>query len=173
MSQRRQSFAERLAAAERWALHLELRDSYGVENEADAFAAFRRGEWTEALELEDRREWVELIGAAKARGVSVRRARIVSMPVTEYIRYEHAGTQLNVDAGEEVRWLERRQASTLQLPGNDFWLFDEALLQFNVFDGPGNWAHTDFTEDPEVIAFCLASFEAVWSRAAPHSEFKI
>ena len=173
MSQRRQSFAERLATAERWALHLELRDSYGVENEADAFAAFRRGEWTEVLELEDRQEWVELIGTAKSRGVAVRRARIVSMPATEYIRYEHAGTQLNVDAGEEIRWLERRQASTLRLPGNDFWLFDEALIQFNVFDGPGNWVHTDFNEDPDVIAFCLSAFEEVWSRAVPHAEFRI
>lgn len=30
----------------------------------------------------------------------------------------------NVKAGEEVRWLPRRQASDLALPGNDFWLFD-------------------------------------------------
>lgn len=173
MSQRRLSFAERLATAERWAFHLELRDSYGVENEADAFAAFRRGEWTEALELEDRQSWLDLVGAATSRGVAVRRARVVSMPVTDYIRYEHAGTQMNVDAGEEVRWLERRQASSLKLPGNDFWLFDEALIQFNIFDGPGNWAHTDYSEDADVIAFCLDSFHEVWSRAVPHADFKI
>lgn len=173
MSQRRQSFAERLAKAERWALHLELRDTYGVENEADAFAAWRRGEWTEALELEDRQSWIDLVQATRMRGVKVRRARVVSMPATDYIRYEHAGTQLNVDAGEEVRWLERRQASDILLPGNDFWLFDDTLIQFNIFDGPGNWVHTDYSESPHVIASCLAAFDAVWERGVDHARFKI
>ncbi|WP_438948653.1 DUF6879 family protein [Streptomyces atratus] len=55
-----------------------------------------------------------------ARGVRVLRARVVSEPVTEYIRFEHAITDANLRAGEEVRWLPRRRASTLALPGNDF-----------------------------------------------------
>ncbi|MFC1414321.1 DUF6879 family protein [Streptacidiphilus sp. N1-12] len=39
-----------------------------------------------------RRSWVELIGETTGRGVVVQRARIVSEPVSEYIRYEHAGS---------------------------------------------------------------------------------
>jgi hypothetical protein len=80
---------------------------------------------------------------------------------------------MNVEAGEDVRWLPRRLASTLQLPGNDLWVFDSRLVQFNIFDGPGRWIHTDFTEEPDVIEFCTASFEAVWKLATPHAEFTI
>jgi Family of unknown function (DUF6879) len=36
---------------------------------------------------------------------------------------------LNIAAGEEVRWLPRRRASDLRLPGNDFWLLDELTGQ--------------------------------------------
>ena len=67
----------------------------------------------------------------------MRRARIVSEPVSEYIRFEHDVTYTNVAAGEEVRWLPRRLASDIALPGNDFWLFDERLAVFNHFAGAG------------------------------------
>lgn len=84
--------------------------------------------------------WVELIRSATARGVAVRRARIVSEPVTDYIRYEHAGTVVNVHAGERVRRLSRRQASDIALPGNDCWVFDGETVLFNHFSGDGNWS---------------------------------
>lgn len=50
-------------------------------------------------------QWVPLVKDAVARGVVMRRARIVSEPVTDHIRYEHAITPLNLQAGEDVRWL--------------------------------------------------------------------
>ncbi|MFE4170607.1 DUF6879 family protein [Streptomyces sp. NPDC056909] len=173
MSQSVESFAEIMAEVRRSAVHLELRDSYGVDNEADNFAAFRRGEWSEARERADRQPWLDLVNEATSRGVAIRRARVVSVRVSEYIRYEHAGTQMNVDAGEQVRWLPRDRASDLALPGNDLWIFDERLVQFNIFDGPGQWIRTDFTEDPNVVKFCASSFESVWERGVPHAEFTV
>jgi hypothetical protein len=59
------------------------------------------------------------VADAVARGVTVRRARVVSEPVGDYIRYEHACTAQNIAAGEDVRWLPRRLASDLLIPGND------------------------------------------------------
>ncbi|WP_326651438.1 MULTISPECIES: DUF6879 family protein [unclassified Streptomyces] len=173
MSQSVESFAEIVRDVHRSAVHLEMRDSYGVENEADYFAAFRRGEWSEEAEREERRSWLDLVTATVARGVVMRRARIVSVPVSEYIRYEYAGTQMNIDAGEQVRWLERRQAIGIALPANDFWLFDERLVQFNVFDGNGQWVHIDHTEDPAVAQLCTSAFEAVWERGTPHEKFTV
>jgi len=108
-----------------------------------------------------------------SRGVVLRRARIVSVPVGEYTRYEHSLTFTNVVAGEEIRWLPRRHASTLALPGNDFWLFDDRVVQFNVFDGDGRWVHTDETKDPDVARLCSSAFHTVWERAVPHAEFAI
>ncbi|MGW7386740.1 DUF6879 family protein [Streptomyces sp. NPDC054794] len=75
-----------------------------------------------------RRPWLRLVAELTGRGVEVRRARIVSEPVSDYIRFEHHLTVPNVAAGEQVRWLPRRRASRLALPGNDFWLFDGASI---------------------------------------------
>ena len=54
--------------------------------------------------------WHALAGGALARGVVMRRARIISEPVTPYIRYEYDVTDsMNIAAGEQVRWLPRRR----------------------------------------------------------------
>jgi hypothetical protein len=47
----------------------------------------------------------DMVRAAVARGVRIRRVRIVSEPVSEYIRWEHACTDVNVQAGEDICWL--------------------------------------------------------------------
>ena len=53
--------------------------------------------------------------------------RVVCEPVTDYIRYEYAITTLYLRAGEAVRWLPRRHASDIPLPGNDFRLPDDTI----------------------------------------------
>lgn len=53
----------------------------------------------------ERRPWLQLIADLVAQGVEVRRARIVSQPVSEYIRFEHHLTGRTVEAAEQVRWL--------------------------------------------------------------------
>src|SRR5213078_2293926 len=97
------------------------------------------------------------------RGVEVRRARIVSEPVSEYIRFEHYLTPfVNVRAGEQVRWLPRRRATDLALPGNDFWLLDGRIVLVNHFTGEGESADHDVLEDPALAKLCATAFEAVW-----------
>ncbi|MGK5529823.1 DUF6879 family protein [Streptomyces sp. URMC 129] len=172
MSQSLSSFADLLRSAERSAVHLEMRDTYGVENEIEGFAAWKQGH---RLDPSDRaswwRPWLDLVQEVTGRGVAMRRARVVSEPVSDYIAYEHSFTFTNVAAGEEVRWLPRRNASDLCLPGNDFWLFDGRVVQFNIFDGNGRWVHTDQVEDPAVAERCAATFDAVWERAIPHGKY--
>ncbi|MFF7360708.1 DUF6879 family protein [Streptomyces sp. NPDC008125] len=174
MSQSLTDFSDLVRSVRESAVHLEMRDTYGVENEIDGFAAWRRGH---RLSAEDPaswwRPWLDLVQEVTARGVVIRRARIVSEPVSEYIAFEHSGTFTNVAAGEQIRWLPRRSASDLALPGNDFWLFDGRLVQFNIFDGVGRWVHTDQTEDPAVAELCASAFEAVWERAVPHEKYTV
>ncbi|WP_049571692.1 DUF6879 family protein [Streptomyces sp. SBT349] len=174
MSQSLTDFSDLIRSARESAVHLELRDTYGVENEIEGFAAWKQGR---RLDPEDRdswwRPWLDLVQEDTAKGVVIRRARIVSEPVTDYIAFEHAGTFTNVAAGEQIRWLPRRSASDLALPGNDFWLFDGRLVQFNVFDGVGRWVHTDQTEDPAAVELCASAFEAVRERAIPHEKYAV
>lgn len=170
------SFDELLKAAQRSAVHLEMRDTYGVGDEADDFAAWRRTGRRDANPTSAYwAPWVNLIQNAVSRGVSVRRARIVSEPVTEYIRYEHAGTVVNVLAGEQVRWLPRRQAVELMLPGSDLWIFDGQQVLFNHFTGTGEWSDPglELRTEPHIVKQCADAFEAVWERATPHEQYDL
>jgi hypothetical protein len=168
------TFDELIGSCARSAVHLEMRDSYSVDNERGPFADWRAGA---RLDPADRdswwRPWLDLIATTVARGVVVRRARIVSEPVSEYIRYEHSFTFTNVAAGEQVRWLPRRDASALALPGNDFWLFDDRWVHWNHFTGEGDWAGEEITDNPAAARLCADAFDAVWTRAIPHDEYKI
>lgn len=167
-------FPELLAGATVSAVHLEMRDSYAVDKEKGPFAEWKNGF---RHDPQDRaswwRPWLDLIQEAVGRGVAVRRARIVSEPVSDYIRYEHSGTFTNIAAGEEVRWLPRRQASDLALPGNDFWLFDGKVVRWNHFTGDGGSAGQEISTDPVVAKLCADAFEAAWVRAVPHEQYEI
>ena len=165
-----EEFGEVLARAQRSAVHLEMRDNYTRSD--PAFIAWKAG--TPMEDRETVRLWHEVICKVVARGVVVRRARIVSEPVTDYIAYEHWVTaSTNIAAGEQVRWLPRRRASDLALPGNDFWLFDDTLVMWNHFTGDGEPAGKELTEDPAAAKLCASAFDAVWERAIYHEEYRL
>ncbi|WP_420035213.1 DUF6879 family protein [Streptomyces sp. cg28] len=153
-------FEELLAAARYSACHLGMRDVYGLGDDA------RPAYWA---------PWADLIDRTAVRGIRMRRARIVSEPVTPYIEYEHAGTPVNVRTGEGVRWLPRRQTSDIALPGNDFWLFDRSAVLFNHFTGEGNWSEPkwEIRTEPTVIQLAASAFETVWERGVPHKNYTL
>jgi hypothetical protein len=169
-----QGWAQLFRSVRRSACHLEMRDQYAVAEEADALAAFLAGRsFDREQQVQERKAWLDLVRETTSRGVEMRRARIVSEPVSRYIRFEHAGTALNIEAGEQVRWLPRRLASGIALPGNDLWLFDHERVLFNLFTGDGAWAGQEMTEAPAIVDLCRKAFEAVWSAATPHEEYPL
>ncbi|GIH98070.1 DUF6879 family protein [Planobispora takensis] len=160
-----------LAACTRSAIHLEMRDGYTLND--PAYHAWQAGH---RIDLNDRaswwRPWLQNIVNATARGVVIRRARIVSEPVSSYIRYEYDVTVPNVRAGEQVRWLPRRRATDLALPGNDFWLFDEEVLLVHHFSGDGDKVDSEIITKLSVVGFHVTAFGAVWERAIPHDQYR-
>ncbi|AUY51405.1 DUF6879 family protein [Streptomyces sp. CB01881] len=174
MTQSGPSFIDLLKEVKISAVHLEMRDSYGVSDER---ADFERWQRTGERDVDPGSEywglWVEIVSGLVRQGVSIRRARIVSEPVTDYIRYEYAGTAVNIGAGESVRWLPRRRASDIALPGNDFWLLDGKVVRFGHFSGDGEYLGDEITDDPRTAELCESAFEAVWERATPHDQFSI
>jgi len=168
--ERRDSF---LSTYRREALHLEMRDIYATDIERSRFQTWLRGEPLDPdREAEWWRPWVELMRANCAAGKTLRRLRIVSEPVTDYIRFEWLDAFNLMKAGEDVRWLPRRRASTLLLPGNDFWLFDGETVAFTHFDGDGRVLGHELTTDAQVVRTCKAAFEAAWAVAIPHNEYE-
>ncbi|QIK07088.1 hypothetical protein G7Z12_14575 [Streptomyces sp. ID38640] len=176
MPQNEPSFKDLMENTQHSAVHLEMRDVYGVGDEADDFNQWKA---TSSRDADPGSAywapWVDLISRATARGVTVRRARIVSEPVTDYIRYEHAGASVNLHAGEQVRWLPRRRAVDLMLPGCDLWIFDGESVLFNHFSGGGDWAEPpmELRTEPGIVKQCSDAFEAVWDRAIPHDDYAI
>jgi hypothetical protein len=162
-----------LTAYRREALHLEMRDVYATDIERGRFHAWLRGEPLDpAEEAEWWRPWFELMRNNIEAGKTLRRLRVVSEPVTDYIRFEWLDARRLVEAGEDVRWLPRRRASMLLLPGNDFWLFDDETVAFTHFSGNGEVLDHEMTTDPEIVRTCRSAFEAAWRIATPHSEYK-
>lgn len=164
-------FTELLAAARHSAVHLEMRDVYTTTS--PRFLAWQAGLREDPS---DRAAWWnpfwDAVADAVARGVVIRRSRIVSEPVSEYVRFEYDVTFANIVAGEKVRWLPRRKTSDLALPGNDFWLFDDRLVRFGHFAGNGDFIDNELMEDPKVVQLCASAFEAVWGRATPHEQYR-
>ena len=152
------------------AVHLEMRDDYTPGD--PWFRAWRHGDHEE-FERQLARPWLAVIREITARGVTVRRLRVVSEPVTDYIRFEHATTGSNIDAGEQVRWLPRRQAADLLLPGCDCWVFDGLRVLFNFFDGPGEWAGAAVCDDAAVAARHARAFAQAWGRGVPHADYQL
>lgn len=162
-----------LSSCKRSAVHLEMRDGYSRTD--PMFADWRQGQRHEPPDWEAWwRPWTGTVVAACRRGVIIRRTRIVSEPISEYIRWEHEITSANVEAGEDVRWLPRRRASDLLLPGNDFWVFDERLVLWTHFTGEGEISPEgwEVTEDPAQAKACAAAFESAWDRAVPHGDYR-
>jgi hypothetical protein len=152
------------------ACHLEMRDSYTPDD--PDWRDWRQGRRFDPAERW--RDWFDLMRETTARGVTVMRARIVSEPVTEYIRFEYdVTTDHNIAAGELVRWLPRREAIGLLVPSVDFWVFDRATVVFNHFDGPGNWVSEERRDDEALAVECATAFDAVWERATPHERYRL
>jgi hypothetical protein len=161
-------FSELIAAASVSAVHLEMRDQYTPDDPVFL-------DWLATGQVTDPAlpGWYELVRAQVARGISFRRVRIVSEPLSEFVRFEYLCTSgLNIAAGEQVRWLPRRRASDLCLPGNDFWVFDGRMVRLSHFAGNGDFLDDELSEDPALVKHCASAFEAVWERATDHADYQ-
>ncbi|MFI1801439.1 DUF6879 family protein [Streptomyces sp. NPDC020379] len=151
-----------------------MRDGYMPSD--PAFAAWKEGRLSDPVgDDRDFQQWLSWVSEATGRGVKFRRARVVSVPESDYIRFEHHVSHVNVAAGENIRWLPRRQATALALPGNDFWVFDNELALVLHFTGDGELAPDgrELTRDEQVLGLCTRAFEAVWERAIPHEDYRL
>ena len=161
-------FDELLVTFDHEAIHLETRDAYGTEVELPHMAKWARGE---SDDLEWLSGWANVLREHRRAGRSVRRARVVSEPLSEYQQWSHSIAHVMVDAGEDIRWVPRRLVSTVLLPGNDFYVFDERVVVFLHYAGSGLIVDKTTSTDPSMTELCRTAFEDVWKLAIPHREY--
>ncbi|MEV0823864.1 DUF6879 family protein [Nonomuraea rubra] len=168
-----QTLADLFAKTAHSVTHLELRDTYGTQSLG--YQAWQKGSTVEEISTLDSYflPWTRLIQEHVARGVTFRRARVISEPASDYIRYEHAVTPFsNLEGGELVRWLPRLKARDIAVPACDFWQFDNNLICWVYQSGDGDPTGHDLDTDPAAVRLCSSAFEAIWERAIDHSEYK-
>jgi hypothetical protein len=114
---------------ERSAFRLETLPEYNVPQETEMLARFKRGE---PVDLPDDHPWLENVKRHCRSGKLMRRVRVVSHPLTDYLRMEMSWFPKSVQAGEDIRITET------QLTG-DFWLFDERTVVVLHYDHEGRF----------------------------------
>src|SRR2546423_783153 len=154
--------------ASKSAWHVEFRDTYNVRSEDEPFERFLNGE---PDNYEWLAEWLGLIREAPAAGVAVQRARIVTVPHGDYTRWGFAVAPHSIAAGEDIRYLPRHQTADIDLPPEDYWLFDDDTLVLSVFSEDGRTGGFAREPDPNVTAHRRAVRDQIWSRAIPFAEY--
>lgn len=115
----------------RSAFRLETLQTYTMPREQPSIAKFLAGEPKHA---DHNASWHETVRSLVAAGRTVQRVKVVRRPLSDYLRYQFAWTLPgNTAAGEDYRILDLTDRK-IDLPEQDFWLFDDKtvlLLNFN------------------------------------------
>jgi serine/threonine protein kinase len=96
-------------------------------------------------------EWAAMMRRRTADGQRMERVRIVSEPHGDYTRFMLDLAQVNVEAGEDIRYLPRNKANSLDLPAHDFWLIDSTKVGILHFGDDDILLGAEISTDPAVV----------------------
>ncbi|MQA07246.1 MAG: hypothetical protein GEU98_01615 [Pseudonocardiaceae bacterium] len=94
--------------------------------------------------------WLSAVRQGAGAGRRYARVRVLTDPLTDYLRFENSFTHLNVAAGEAVRVITDTRRRELELSSEDFWLFDDEWAAPMHFDDEG-FTHADVITDTATL----------------------
>lgn len=163
---RGEPFADLFATWQTSVFRWECQGQYHEPEEDEPFERWRRGigdnEWIQP--------WAAQIRTWRRAGKTFNRVRMLTEPLTEYLRWMLDVTSVNVDAGEDIRWIGERTAREMGAPTYDFYLFDNARVVILHFDERGV-SGADLIDDADVVREHQAWRDRVWPMAIPHHEY--
>ncbi|MCK2258294.1 DUF6879 family protein [Crossiella sp. S99.1] len=167
-----------LDGAQAWALfenfrrsawRLEAQATYTMPSEQPTLARFLAGEPQPDGHNSD---WHDDIRRWASQGKTISRVRVVSQPLTDYQRYQLAwGIPGNVNAGEDVRILDRSAHTDVVVPHQDFWLFDDQTVLLLNFDDAGRLVDRVLVDQPDLDQY-RAWQQAALAHAVPVLEWQ-
>lgn len=152
----------------RTAFHLEVQDSYHTPDEAGPFQLFLT---QQNDDFAWHQPWLDLLRNVTAGGKAINRVRVVTVPHGDYTRWGLTVAPLNIAAGEDIRWLPRHLIDADTVSTDDYWLFDDDLVVFTVFEPNGRFVGGATTNDPRIISYCREVRDRVWTAAIPHNKY--
>jgi uncharacterized protein DUF6879 len=152
----------------RSAFRLETHQVYTMPNEKASFARFLAGG---DMPPDHNAGWHETIRGHVAAGRTMTRAKIVRQPFTDYIRYGLAwAVPTNVAAGEDYRIIDITHRE-VDLPIQDFWMFDEAVVVHLNYRVDGTQINRELVESPELEQY-LRWRDTALKESVPFSEYR-
>jgi hypothetical protein len=165
------AWTELLITFEHSAWRYECQGEYHEPYEAEPFRKFLAGE---PDDLQWMASWLRGVRDNTASGKSVGRVRVLTEPLTDYLRWEMELAYVNVAAGEDIRVLAPADAARLKLGSDDFWLLDDRRAAVMRFGGSGFedamlYDH-DSEGDAEMIRRCREIRDLALRHARPFAE---
>ncbi|NUV70179.1 hypothetical protein G6W57_24040 [Streptomyces sp. CAI-121] len=154
----------------RSAWRLETRRRYASDEATDTYRQFVE---TGRVEWDESDPYCELIRSQTAQGKRVERVRIVDRPPTTGQLYLLNNAKRNSGLGEDIRNLRRADADRLQLPSEDFWLFDSRHAARLRFDDGDHLVDVELITEPDEIVRYSVIRDAAWHHAVSHEEFAV
>lgn len=155
---------------ERSAFRLETRQVYKVEREQEYFQKYLRGEPYDDEEFSA--EWSALVRGNVAAGKTMQRAKLVRRPYTDYSRWLMTmGVPRNVENGEDYRIVDVTDRE-LDLPDQDFWLFDESIVLLIHFNDDDTFRGREVLENPPDLDQYLKWRDYALAHSVPFSEYR-
>jgi hypothetical protein len=153
----------------RSAFRLETLSVYSVDedDEREAFRLFLGGKPQPSWSRD--RGWPKFVSSACAAGKIMQRVRVLSFPLTDYLRFElSCGYPANVAAGEDIRILPIVGDVPPGIVDHDYWLFDDEIVVRMEYDEAGRFVRPVAVDDQASYLRCR---EVAMARAVPFSEY--
>lgn len=159
-----------LSSFRRTAFRLETRPKYTMDEEAELFASFLRGEplpeWTP-----ENNSWLRMVADHTAVGRTIHRVHLVTPPLSDYLRFEFAAQVPSVRTGEDIRVANLKEHPNLAHLKQDFWLFDSEIVLLQHYDDDGRFLGSELTTNTDDAARCCQVRDDALNASMPLMEY--
>jgi DNA-binding transcriptional regulator YiaG len=158
-------FGRMFTTFEHSAWRLEGRRRYARHERLPEYTAFTTGEHVH-WDLQD--PWCRNRREQTALGKRFQRVRVIDEPYTEgqlFLLLQN--TPRNAASGEDIRFLTRGKADELDLPREDFWIFDTHTVALLHFDDEDERGDIELITAPADVLHYAQVREAAWHYAVP------
>ncbi len=132
---------------------VEVLQDYSGEDSGPSLKTWLKGDKEKSIKLmkEGAKDWIKMAGNAPFKKI---RIHIVEKPYTPYLEWEiKVYKNINIPlAKEEVYLLDKKKVSNMDIPDDDFMIFDQKRVARNYYDQSGRVYKADFYDESEDIS---------------------